>query len=74
MDSEPVAAAERSLFVGTRGGDVLTFVCLAGGGYGVRHEGQLACWWGDGDPSVALAAYLGMIDRPPGAEYPPPPT
>jgi hypothetical protein len=62
MMTEPMEG--RALFIGQWGGDVLTFVCYDEG-YGVFRNGRPVCDWPRAGLADALAAYLGLIERPP---------
>ena len=53
------------LFVGTSGGDVITFVCLRDGTYGIARNGQIQQTWAADAMDVCLAAFHRMIDRRP---------
>jgi len=55
---------EGRLFVGTSGGDVITFVCLRDGTYGIARNGQIQQTWAAEAMDVCLAAFHRMIDRP----------
>jgi len=54
---------EGRLFVGTSGADVITFVCLRDGTYGIARNGQIQQTWAADSMDVCLAAFHRMIDR-----------
>lgn len=68
---------EGRLFVGTSGGDVITFVCLRDGTYGIARNGQIQQTWAADAMDSCLAAFHRMIDRrsePDEPQQPPPHT
>jgi hypothetical protein len=62
---------EGRLFVGTSGRDVITFVCLRDGTYGIARNGQIQETWAAEAMDVCLAAFHRMIDRPAETDEPP---
>ena len=58
------------LFVGTKGADTITFVCLRAGGYSILCNGQSVGTWSPDDLDACVSVYLGMVDRatPPGPD------
>jgi hypothetical protein len=54
---------EGRLFVGTSGADVITFVCLRDGSYGIARNGEIQQTWEAEAMDVCLAAFHRMIDR-----------
>src|SRR3954466_9981341 len=63
---------EGRLFVGTSGRDVITFVCLRDGSYGIARNGQILETWAAEAMDTCLAAFHRMIDRRPDPDDPPP--
>ena len=66
---------EGRLFVGTNGCDVITFVCLRDGTYGIARNGRIQQTWAADAMDRCLAAFHRMIDRRPEPDEPrqPPP-
>jgi hypothetical protein len=64
---------EGRLFVGTSGRDVITFVCLRDGSYGIARNGQIQETWAAEAMDTCLAAFHRMIDRRADPDEPPPP-
>ena len=64
---------EGRLFVGTSGRDVITFVCLRDGTYGIARNGQIQQTWAAEAMDSCLAAFHRMIDRRSEPDEPPQP-
>ena len=62
------AHADRALFEATSGPDVVSFVCLGGGGYAILRDGVSTGTWSEDELDACISTYLRGIDgltRPP---------